>query len=96
MSLTALVPVLTVPAGVGLLAGMVVLVRRGRATNRAWADAIADHVEATGEHPTVADWRAGRLRTPQPPSPAPLPAGPVTVTVTVVDPARAELTGGAR
>lgn len=83
-------------AAVGFLAGMLALIRRGRAANHGWADAIAEHVAATGDHPTVAEWRAGRLRTPQPPSPEPLPAGPVTVTVTVVEPARRELTGGAR
>jgi hypothetical protein len=80
-------------AAVGFLAGMVALIRRGRAANRGWADAIAEHVAATGQHPTVAEWRAGRLRSPQP---EPVPNGPVTVTVTVVEPTPAELTGGHR
>jgi len=82
-------------AGIGFLAGMLALIRRGRAGNRGWADAIADHVEATGDHPTVEQWRAGRLRSPQP-APAPLPDGPVTITVTVVEPQPAELAGGPR
>jgi hypothetical protein len=82
-------------AAVGFLAGMVALIRRGRAANRGWADAIAEHVAATGDHPTVAEWRAGRLRSPQP-EPVPVSDGPVTVTVTVVEPTPAELTGGAR
>jgi electron transfer flavoprotein alpha subunit len=88
-------PLLAVALSTGLLAGVVALVRRGLATNRAWAGAIADHVEATGQHPSVAEWRAGRLRAPQP-TPEPLPSGPATVTVTVVQSPRAELTGGAR
>jgi hypothetical protein len=88
-------PLVLLTVSAALLTGVMTLVRRGLATNRAWADAIADHVEATGQHPSVAEWRAGRLRAPLP-TPQPLPSGPATVTVTVVEPVRAELSGGAR
>jgi hypothetical protein len=83
--------------GLALLVGVVALVRRGRAGNRAWTVTIAEHVETTGDYPTVAEWRTGRLaRRPTDPQPQPrvLPAGPAVVTVTVVDTPRAELPGG--
>jgi hypothetical protein len=96
VSVFTVVTVLAVLASVGLPAAVVALVRRGRAANTAWADAIAEHVAATGDLPTVAEWRAGRLRRPRPPEPDPVPTGPATVTVTVVAARRAELPGGVR
>ena len=96
MSAFTVVTVLAFLASVGLPTAVVALVRRGRAANRAWADAIAGHVAVTGDLPTVAEWRAGRLRSPQPPEPTPVPVGPATVTVTVVAARRAELPGGVR
>jgi hypothetical protein len=76
---------------VAVLAGGLALVRRGRKANWAWTVAIAEHVEATGDYPTVAELRAGRWATLDP-----APAGPVTVTVTVLDGPRPQLSGGAR
>jgi hypothetical protein len=85
--------------GLVLLVGVVALVRRGRAGDRAWTVTIAEHVEITGDYPTVSEWRAGRLaRRPADPEPQPrvMPAGPAVVTVTVVDVPRAKLPGGER
>lgn len=67
----------------GVLALVLGLAWVGRRPSR-WDAAIADHYAATGDYPTVAQWRAGRVgRDAVRPEPA--PAEPVTVTVTAVD-----------
>jgi hypothetical protein len=80
-----------------LLAALVLVIRRSRATAGGWDEAITEHVEATGDFPTVAEWRAGRLaRPPADPPPHARPGGPAVVTVTVVGAPRAQLPRGER
>lgn len=82
------------------------LVRRGRRDAAGWDAAIAEHLAATGDYPTVEDWRAGRIgcaalgdtqEFPPADDDGPddgRPDGPVTVTVRVVEPSRPELGEG--
>jgi hypothetical protein len=67
----------------GVLALVLGLAWLGRRPSR-WDAAIAEHYAATGDYPTVGEWRAGRVGRDAV-RPAPAPAGPVTVTVTAVD-----------
>lgn len=83
----------------GLLVASVHRVVRGRAENAWWNAAIAEHHELTGDYPTVADIRAGRLASRDA---VPVPgrrtlAGPAPiVTVTATDLPRPARTQGAR
>jgi hypothetical protein len=76
----------------GVLALVLGLAWLGRRPSR-WDAAIAEHYAATGDYPTVAQWRAGRIGRDAV-RPAPAPAGSVTVTVTAVD--GKPMGGGAR
>lgn len=71
--------------------------RRNRAQSSGWRAVIAEHYVVTGDYPSVAEWRAGRIGWSGPlPLTVPDPAdeGPVTVRVTVVGALAPELPGG--
>ena len=82
----------------------VAMLRRGLTTSAGWHAAITEHHAATGDYPTVAQWRAGLLATPA--LADEVAEGPVVVDVTVTDlpeadrprnvPPTAQLPGGAR
>jgi predicted membrane-bound mannosyltransferase len=94
-------PLLLIVLALAVLAavGAVRLVVRGQGRSAAVNAAIEAHLAATGDYPTVADWRAGRVTTAleDPPGFDPDDGpedGPVVVTVTVVDEAPRALPGG--
>jgi hypothetical protein len=69
---------------VGTLAWLALLVEDSQ---HQWERVIAEHVEATGDYPTVGEWRSGRVGrdATRPPEPEPGPWCQATVTVTCVD-----------
>jgi uncharacterized protein with von Willebrand factor type A (vWA) domain len=81
VSTTTVLELVAVAAGV---VTFVVWLRRLGLRVSPWDAVIAEHVEATGRYPTVAEWRSGRVGRDAN-RPEPTPAGPVTVTVTAVD-----------
>lgn len=96
--MSPLVFALVAVVAAGGLVLVVAVLWRGLAASAGWRGAIAEHYVVTGDYPSVAEWRAGRIGWSGPlrlTVPDLADEGPVTVRVTVVGALAPELPGGA-